>query len=100
MKDEKRDPYDIKKFQEVLGESHMMIPDSCCRRDKQLGDLKDFVALLKKEEGGNDELMGCQWMDEASKILGDSGEKEEGQTAEGDEVAVTAVEGLAEGEAF
>lgn len=99
MKDENKDQYDIKKFQEVVGESQMMIPDSISRRDKALEDLKEFVALLKKDESGNDELMKCEWMVEANKIVGvgDSDSKVDGN--DGD-VAETAVEGLADGEAF
>ena len=99
MKDDGKDPYDIKKFQEVLGESQMMIPDSICRRDKQLADLKDYVALLRKEEEGNVELMSCEWMVEAGKMVGEEGDtKKEG--GGDDVVAETAVDGLAEGEAF
>ena len=100
MKDENKDQYDIKKFQEVVGESQMMIPDSSSRRDKALEDLKEFVALLKKDESGNDELMKCEWMVEANKIVGvsDADSKVEGN--EGADVAETAVEGLADGEAF
>lgn len=101
MKDENKDPYDIKKFQEVTAESQMMVPDSISRRDKALDDLRDFVALLKKEEGGNAELLGCEWMGEANKILGvtkDGDAEDEGQG--GDGIVVTAVDGLAEGEAF
>jgi len=100
MKDDKKDHYDIKKFQEVLAESHMMIPDSVCRRDKALDDLNEFAALLKKEEAGNSDLMGCEWMGEAKKILGED-ENDANQEGEGGEdVAVTAVDGLEEGEAF
>mmetsp|Transcript_5712 Transcript_5712/g.10477 ORF Transcript_5712/g.10477 Transcript_5712/m.10477 type:complete len:143 (-) Transcript_5712:190-618(-) len=98
MKDENKDPYDIKKFQEVLGESQMMIPDSISRRDKTLEDLREYVALLRKDEAGNAELMECEWMVEANKICGeDSSETKKEDT---DEIAVTVVDGLAEGEAF
>ena len=110
MKDDNKDPYDIKKFQEVLGESHMMIPDSTSRRDKTLADLKEFVALSRKEEfedGKNSDLMGCGWMVEASSILGEDegsggAKKEGGQNGGGGDgdVAVTVVDGLAGGEAF
>ena len=99
MKDDGKDPYDIKKFQEVLGESQMMIPDSICRRDKQLADLKDYVALLRKEEEGNVELMSCEWMVEAGKMVGEEGDTKKEGGGE-DVVAETAVDGLAEGEAF
>ena len=110
MKDDNKDPYDIKKFQEVLGESHMMIPDSISRRDKTLDDLKEFVALSRKEEfedGKNSDLMGCGWMVEASSILGEDegsggSKREGGQNGGGGDgdVAVTVVDGLAGGEAF
>ena len=96
MKDEQKDPHDIKKFEEVLGESQMMIPESIGRRDKALDDLRDFVAVLEKDEADNNELMTCEWMVEAKKLApGDE------KTAAGEEdVAITAVDGLAEGEAF
>ena len=101
MKDDGKDAYDIKKFQEVLGESHMMVPDSICRRDKALEDLREFVATLRKDEAGNDELMGCQWMGEAGKILGvDESGSAMNESGGGDDVAETAVDGLAEEEAF
>jgi tubulin-specific chaperone A len=122
--DVKYDRYDIKKFQEVLSESHMMIPDSKCRRDRALADLKEYVLLLRKDatEGGGGygesdgddgaDLMTCDWMVEAIKMLGDgigsSYDGEEGvgggrcggSNVEGGDVAVTAVDGLAEGEEF
>ena len=60
MKDEKKDSYDIKKFEEVLGESQMMIPDSISRRDKASVDLREFVSTLEKDEVGNNELMSCE----------------------------------------
>jgi tubulin-specific chaperone A len=105
MKNNNDDKYDIKKFQEVLAESHMMIPDSINRRDNALVDLKEYVSLLKKEEGGNVEVMECEWMNEANKILGESGLVDDtackGEDREGDDVAVlTAVDDLAEGEEF
>jgi tubulin-specific chaperone A len=95
MKDEKKDPYDIKKFEEVLGESQMMIPDSISRRDKALVDLREFVSTLEKDEAGNDDLMSC-WMVEAKKLA--PGEENNGE--EGADVAITAVDELVEGEAF
>lgn len=102
MKDEKKDPYDIKKFEEVLGESQMMIPDSISRRDKALVDLRDFVSTLEKDEAGNNELMSCEWMVEAKKLA--PGEEENndavGGGGEGADVAITAVDELVEGEAF
>jgi len=99
MKDENKDQYDIKKFQEVVGESQMMIPDSISRRDKALEDLKEFVALLKNDEGNNTDLMQCEWMVEANKIVGVSNADSKVDGNDGD-VAETAVDGLAEGEEF
>jgi tubulin-specific chaperone A len=90
MKNDNRDPYDIKKFEEVLSESHMMIPDSICRRDKALGELKEMLAAL-----GN-ELEGNEWVVEARNILSESGLEGD---KEGD-VVETSVDGLVEGEAF
>eukprot|EP00956_Cyclotella_meneghiniana_P015062 scaffold22815_cov61-Cyclotella_meneghiniana.AAC.6 len=96
MKDDNRDPYDIKKFQEVLSESHMMIPDSICRRDKALADLKDFLATVADE--GLDEN---EWMVEAKKMLNDVGLNDETVEKDaGGEVVETSVDELADGEAF
>jgi hypothetical protein len=92
MKDENKDPHDIKKFQEVLSESHMMIPDSSCRRDKALDDLKDFLATVEAELEGN------EWLVKAKKLLCDAGL--DGEKAEGEDVVETSVDGLADGEAF
>lgn len=101
MKDENRDPYDIKKFQEVLSESHMMIPDSICRRDKAVADLSDFLKALENNGEISEELNTSEWMLEAQKILMESGLagahlKEE----TGAEVVETSVDDLKEGEAF
>ena len=96
MKDDNRDPYDIKKFQEVLSESHMMIPDSICRRDKALADLKEFLATVTDE--GLDEN---EWMVQAKQMLSDADLNEEKVEKDaGGEVVQTSVDGLAEGEAF
>lgn len=96
MKDDNKDPYDIKKFQEVLSESHMMIPDSICRKDKALGDLKEFLAAL--DDG---ELDGNEWLVEAKKILSEAGlDGEKAGKESGEDVVETSVDGLAEGEAF
>lgn len=101
MKDEKKDPYDIKKFEEVLGESQMMIPDSISRRDKALVDLREFVSTLEKDEVGNNELMSCEWMIEAKKLVPcEENNDVVGGGGEGADVAITAVDELAEGEAF
>ena len=43
LKEEKRDIYDIKKFEEVLGESYMMVPESEGRLKRSLEDLASFL---------------------------------------------------------
>jgi tubulin-specific chaperone A len=54
MQNEGKDPYDIKKFKEVLDESLMMIPDSQRRLQIQLDDLCTFLdtneILLKDDD--------------------------------------------------
>ena len=95
MEDENRDPYDIKKFQEVLSESHMMVPDSICRRDKAVGDLRDFLSTL--ENGGLD---GNEWMVEAQKIVNESSLDWQSEDEFGGDVVETEVDDLKEGEAF
>jgi hypothetical protein len=104
MKDANKDPYDIKKFQEVLGESQMMIPVSVASRDKALDELKEFVALLNEEEGDNVNLKECEWMGEARKLLGlgesSVGDDVQNNDSEELEFAVTSVSGLEDGEAF
>ena len=97
MKDEQKDPYDIRKFEEVLGESQMMIPESISRRDKALDDLREFVTVLEKDEADSNELMTCEWMVEAKKLAPSDEKKADGG---GEDVTITAVDGLAEGEAF
>jgi tubulin-specific chaperone A len=96
MKDEQKDHYDIKKFEEVLAESQMMIPDSISRRDKALDDLREFVSVLEKDEADNNELMTCEWMAEAKKLA----PSEKNNANGGGDVEITAVDDLAEGEAF
>lgn len=97
MKDEQKDPYDIKKFEEVLGESQMMIPESIARRDKALDDLREFIIALEKDAADNNELMTCEWMVEAKKLAPCDDKK---TADEGEDVAITAVDELADGEAF
>ena len=46
MKDDGKDPYDIRKQEEVLAESHMMIPDSKNRLETTLDSLENFLVLI------------------------------------------------------
>ncbi|KAL3826778.1 hypothetical protein ACHAXA_000604 [Cyclostephanos tholiformis] len=121
------DKHDIKKFREVLSESHMMLPDSARRRDDALADLREYVSMLMRkgrrgrvddddddddDDGGGggrdalDDLMTCEWMEEARKILAGSVLDEEGGgdasvvDDEGGDFETTAVDDLAEGEEF
>ena len=61
MKDDAKDPYDIKKFAEVVGESRMMIPDSQRRLQAALVDLSDCVQAV--------EVQDSTWLDKAKEII-------------------------------
>lgn len=63
MKADGKDPYDIKKFEEVLGESHMMIPDSQNRLRKCVDDLKEFVNT------NQDDLTNMEWIETANALI-------------------------------
>jgi tubulin-specific chaperone A len=56
MKDDGKDEYDIKKQEEVLQESYMMIPDSKNRLEQAVEKLQEVVAEAE-EEGGADETL-------------------------------------------
>lgn len=86
MKTAKKDPYDIKKFEEVLGESYMMIPDSKARFQQSLEELSLFI-------DGNHDLDG-EWLSTARSILKENGVSSNTPTSE------TIVDDLEEGEAF
>ena len=43
MRDDGKDPYDIRKQEEVLKESYMMVPDSKSRLERALTELNDLV---------------------------------------------------------
>jgi tubulin-specific chaperone A len=60
MIEDGKDPYDIKKFKEVLGESQMMIPDSQNRHKKSLDELKEFMSLHEEELEDNEWLMSAK----------------------------------------
>lgn len=52
MKDAGKDPYDVKKQEEVLQESYMMIPDSKARLAAAVEDLKAFLVRVGRWVGG------------------------------------------------
>jgi tubulin-specific chaperone A len=86
MKDAKKDPYDIKQFEQVLGESYMMIPDSKARFQLSLEELSLFI-------DGNPDLDG-EWLSAARSILEENGISSVTPAFE------TVVDDLEEGEAF
>lgn len=88
MKEANSDAYDIKKFEEVLGESHMMIPDSKARFEKSLEELSLFLDTNTFEQGG-------EWVSTAQAIL-----KENGVSSSTTVDTETNVDDLKEGEAF
>ena len=92
MKAANKDPYDIKKFEEVLGESYMMIPDSKSRLKQALEELSSFLQSSEVEEHKSNE-----WYVQAQELL--AKEKDLLDMGEGD-VQETNVEDLKSGEAF
>jgi hypothetical protein len=94
MKEQNRNPHDIKKFEEVLGESQMMIPDSRNRLEQALSDLATY--LDSAEVKG---LEADQWYLQAQELL-----KQEGtatlEVDNNDVVQETDVSNLQEGETF
>jgi hypothetical protein len=92
MKAEKKDPYDIKKFEEVLGESYMMVPDSKSRFEQTLRDLASYVESSEVEDHKSNE-----WYIQAKDLLAKELERlDKGE----DEVKETNVDDLEEGETF
>lgn len=79
MRDENRDAFDIKKFEEVLQESYMMIPDSKNRLEKATEDL---CVLL--EEVGDEPDVDPVVLESARALAGVNAD------AEGDSAAADA----------
>jgi tubulin-specific chaperone A len=93
MKANNQDPYDIKKFEEVLGESYMMVPDSSARLKQTLEDLASYIESSEV----TDELKSNEWYKQAVELL----ENEKSRYDEkSDELEETRVDDLADGEAF
>lgn len=88
------DPYDIKKFKEVLDESYMMIPDSSARLKQSLQDLASYV----KSSEVTDEYKSNEWYTQANELL-DQQRSRYYEEAD-DTVEETKVEDLKDGEAF
>lgn len=87
MKEEGSDEHDIKKFEEVCGESYMMIPDSKARFQKSLEELALFLDTNELGEG--------EWVTTAQSIL-----KENGVFLGAAVETETNVDDLKEGEVF
>ena len=62
MKSDGKDPYDIKKFEEVLDESKMMIPDSRNRLKRSIDELKEFMT------SNEDDLTNEEWISTAKNV--------------------------------
>lgn len=89
MKAKNQDPYDIKKFQEVLDESYMMIPDSKGRLKQALEDLQSYTESSEVES-----LQSNEWFIQAKDLLTKELEVPD------DALVETDVTDLQEGEAF
>ena len=90
-----KDPYDIKKFEEVLGESYMMVPDSKKRFLKSLENLKSFVesnAVILDSDN--------EWIVKARAILREHSLETTNTDVQPDRLEATNVEDLMEGEEF
>ena len=96
MKDDtkKYDSFDVKRFEGVLAESYMMIPDSKARLTKSLNDLELFIDLNGKDEG----VSSDEWFSVANGVLADGVPGEEKEKVK--VVESTDVSGMAEDEAF
>eukprot|EP00934_Nitzschia_sp_Nitz4_P004439 Nitzschia sp. Nitz4//scaffold169_size48518//14313//14839//NITZ4_007067-RA/size48518-snap-gene-0.51-mRNA-1//1//CDS//3329538373//4429//frame0 len=102
MKEDKKDPYDIKKFDEVLGESLMMIPDSQARLKQSLQDLATYIEseevapLADKDEWW---IKGKELLIQEN-VLGNSESAATPGEGDKDDVVETNLDDLADGEAF
>ena len=65
MKTANKDPYDIKKFKEVLSESYMMIPDSKSRLESAIRDLEEYMESPEATEIKDDD----EWYLQAKDLL-------------------------------
>lgn len=98
MKSSDKDSYDIKRFEQVLGESYMMVPDSTKRLQQALDDLSSFIAA----DADSLDTTG-EWLQTAKQLLLTSSETCPAAPKLGGEAgdfAETSVDDLADGEAF
>ncbi|CAB9501509.1 Tubulin binding cofactor A [Seminavis robusta] len=101
MKDEQRDPHDIKKFEEVLGESYMMVPDSETRLRKSLEDLMQFMQSDEYTQR-QQQSQTSEWESTAREMLKQqhTGSNDGGKNADSCDVQETDVTDLKDDEAF
>jgi len=96
MKTRNKNHHDIKKFQEVLGESYMMVPDSKNRLEQTLSDLTTYLK--------SPEVMGLEtneWYIQAHQLITKENVKIEDTNNDNlEEQEETNVDDLREGEAF
>mmetsp|Transcript_30637 Transcript_30637/g.30963 ORF Transcript_30637/g.30963 Transcript_30637/m.30963 type:complete len:93 (+) Transcript_30637:219-497(+) len=92
MKEKGSDHYDVKKFQEVLDESYMMIPDSRARYEKGLDELHSFMK-------SNEEILANDgdWISVARDFLNENNRELIGVD---DECPKTVINDLKDGEDF
>mmetsp|Transcript_15316 Transcript_15316/g.25573 ORF Transcript_15316/g.25573 Transcript_15316/m.25573 type:complete len:130 (+) Transcript_15316:90-479(+) len=64
MRDEGKDPYDIRKQEDVLQESYMMIPDSKSRLEKSIHELTSMVREISADPELDATILG-----EAEEII-------------------------------
>ena len=98
-KDTTKDQYDIKRYEQVLGESYMMVPDSTKRLQQAYDDLSEF--LITNSQDGILNEQG-EWYIQAKEILlknVDTNSNSNDNTTT-NEPQVTKVDDLVEGEAF
>jgi len=100
MRDQQLDPYDIKKFEEVLGESYMMVPDSEGRLKKSLEDLQQLVSAVASSSSSS------EWGKAARELLQNhtskdgSNNNKNNNNNDADQVEETNVDDLKDDEAF
>ena len=99
MKVQKRNLFDIKKFGEVLEESHMMIPDSKNRLEQALTDLATYVESAEVR-GLAAEIVDYEWYVKALELLKENTGIQTTENNNEDIVDETDVSCLEEGEAF
>ena len=69
MRDDNRDPYDIKKQEEILQECLMMIPDSRKRLEASLMELNGIVDEYSIEAKGDEASSGDALVSEAKLLI-------------------------------